>query len=107
MVAPSIVLKRAAKPASPKNSLSVASIGRSATNFRTSHAPVSACTVFAQKKLRVTGNFVPCKRSKTRFAASAVSASHGQLRVGFNSSAARYKPAGSQKVMKGLPRTDK
>ena len=42
MAAPSIVLKIAAKPTSPINSLSVASVGRSATNRRTSHAPVTA-----------------------------------------------------------------
>ncbi len=48
MTAPIIALNIAANPISPKNSLSVASVGLSATNLRTSHAPVTACIVFAQ-----------------------------------------------------------
>ena len=47
-VAPSIGLNTAAKPSNPINSLSVARVGRSATNRLTSQAPVTAWTVFAQ-----------------------------------------------------------
>ena len=47
-LAPSIGLNTAAKPNNPRNSLSVASVGRPATNRLTSQAPVTAWTVFAQ-----------------------------------------------------------
>ena len=51
--------------------------------------------------------FCPVQKIKEKLAGKTASTSHGQSRVRFKSSTARYKPAGSQKVTKVPPRADK
>lgn len=107
MMALNRALSPAAKPSSPTNSLSVFSVRLPAMNRRTSHAAVMASTVPAPAKKKIKRNFVPCNRSKVKFATMAASTRPGHARYSFNSSAPTYNPAGSQKVTKEVDLTER